>query len=380
MRYSITIDNVKSMEWGLTLQEAYLFSWIYTLPSWAENCYIDGKLFYFASKTKACEELSILTDKIDTMYRHYSALERKELIVIKKVDNKDYVLLTDKAKTWNLYDKNKLGKFSDHSEINPTYNNNQPIFSDSVTDNSQSKDCSLSQQHSDTQQVNTENNMLTQSNQSEIDITDKKISKHKVKKSLNFDTVISSAEKAKTSQHISNLPEDNKYRQLSEFYNEQCGVFAKIHQITQKRIEAFNYFLDKYGEEEYCRLISRVCNYYYYQQSVGIPYTPENTIFDDEKLMKAQERTDEQQQDPKIRDEKWNQFYNGYMSTFKEHYSKTENIINAKNIFNNLSEAEKDLAIEKLGSVFTHCTATFKIDEYLRGLYYTMTIIEWKKL
>lgn len=131
MRYSITINNVKSKEWNLTIQQAYLFSWFYELPSWANKVMIENEIFYFASKNKAVEELPILTDKTDTMYRYYRQLEELGLIIIKKIDNKDYIALTNKGKEWNFcksdYSENNptlLGNLSENnSENNPTYNN-----------------------------------------------------------------------------------------------------------------------------------------------------------------------------------------------------------------------------------------------------------------
>ena len=131
MRYNSVINNIKAKEWDLTIQQAYLFSWFYELPSWANKVMIENEIFYFASKNKAVDELPILTDKLDTMYRYYKQLEEKELIVIKKIDNKDYISLTSKGKEWNLYKSDYsennptlLGNLSEYnSENNPTYNN-----------------------------------------------------------------------------------------------------------------------------------------------------------------------------------------------------------------------------------------------------------------
>lgn len=151
MRYNSNINNVKSKEWGLNIQQAYLFSWFYELPSWAEKVIIGEETYYFASKNKAVEELPLLTDKRDTMYRYYKQIEKIGLITIKKVDGKDYIALTSKGKQWNEWksdnseiNPNTLGNKSEtYSEINPTYNttinnniinNNIPqtVFSDQV--------------------------------------------------------------------------------------------------------------------------------------------------------------------------------------------------------------------------------------------------------
>ena len=141
MRYNSTINNIKAKEWGLSIQQAYLFSWFYELPSWANKVMIENEIYYFASKTKAVEELPILTEKTDTMYRYYKQLEEKKLIIIKKIDNKDYISLTEKGKEWNFCKSDgseiyptKLGNLSEiSSENNPTYNN--IILDNNINDN-----------------------------------------------------------------------------------------------------------------------------------------------------------------------------------------------------------------------------------------------------
>lgn len=144
MRYSSTINNVKSKEWKLNIQQAYLFAWFYELPSWADKVVIGNDIYYFASKNKAVEELPILTSKKDTMYRYYKQLEVLGLILIKKIDGKDYIAITEKGKLWN-YSKSDtseinpstLGNKSEsNSEINPTNNNiiSNPNIKENNTD------------------------------------------------------------------------------------------------------------------------------------------------------------------------------------------------------------------------------------------------------
>ncbi len=118
MRYSTTINNLRAYEWGLDIKLSYLFAWFYELPSWADKLIIGNEAYYFASKTKAVEELPLLTDKVDTMYRYYKSIENHGLIVLKKVDGKDYVSLTEKGKKWNY--------LSDGSENNPSNSENNP--------------------------------------------------------------------------------------------------------------------------------------------------------------------------------------------------------------------------------------------------------------
>lgn len=131
MRYNTTINNVKAKKWKLNIQQAYLFAWLYELPSWAEKVIIEGETYYFASKTKAVTELPILTEKRDTMYRYYKQLQEKDLIEIKKIDGKDYINITPVGKEWNgtksdtsENNPSRVGNISElPSDLNPTYNN-----------------------------------------------------------------------------------------------------------------------------------------------------------------------------------------------------------------------------------------------------------------
>lgn len=144
MKYSIHINQIRSIEWGLSTSEAVVFSWIYELASWAEKLIYNENTFYFSSRIKACEELPIVTEKTDTMYRHFKSLEKKGLVSLLVINKKDYIALTEKGKQW--YYENELpndGKkseetrknFRENSEKNPTYkyisnkeiNNNIPL-------------------------------------------------------------------------------------------------------------------------------------------------------------------------------------------------------------------------------------------------------------
>jgi hypothetical protein len=139
MKYASLIDNVTSKEWNLNIQQAYLFDWIYALPSWATKVFLGDEVYFFASRTLAIKELPLLTDKPDTMYRYYKQLEELDLIVLKRIEGKDCIALTEKAKLWGKQlgnksepsekfpkpeiNPNELGKESESgSENNPTYN------------------------------------------------------------------------------------------------------------------------------------------------------------------------------------------------------------------------------------------------------------------
>jgi hypothetical protein len=101
MRYTTQINNVKSLEWGLNLPQAYLFSWLYELPSWAESALIEREPYYFAARQKVVEELPMLTSNPATVYGHFKTLAKIGLIEYTKIGKKDFIRLTEKGQTWN---------------------------------------------------------------------------------------------------------------------------------------------------------------------------------------------------------------------------------------------------------------------------------------
>lgn len=129
MRYTISIDQTHSIEWNLSLSEAALFSFIYSLPSWAEQIHVNGQTWFFASRNKAIDEMPIITDKADTIYRLYKSLQSKGIIDWQKFGEKDCIMITEKGKNWNS-SKTDLGNKSESTrkkirlkaEKNPTYN------------------------------------------------------------------------------------------------------------------------------------------------------------------------------------------------------------------------------------------------------------------
>ena len=123
MQFILTINQVKALEWGLNAQQALVFSFVYSAPSWAEAVSVEGKVFYKLSKLKLVSELPLLTDKPDTAYRLLKALELVEVIELSSTSAITLVRLTDKGRGWNTSEKfpSKVGKKSEvGSENFPT--------------------------------------------------------------------------------------------------------------------------------------------------------------------------------------------------------------------------------------------------------------------
>lgn len=120
MQYTVSINQVKALEWGLNAQQALLFAFIYECPSWANPIESINGTFYAVSKQKITEELPLLTDKPDTAYRLLKQLQTAGLIELSSTSKITLVRLTEKAKCWNkkhdgseIYPKKKRGNKSE---------------------------------------------------------------------------------------------------------------------------------------------------------------------------------------------------------------------------------------------------------------------------
>lgn len=101
MQFTVTINQVKALDWGLNCQQALLFAFVYECPSWAKLIKTEGGDFYALSKAKIVEELPLLTDKPDTAYRMLKALSAAGLINLSSTSSITLIQLTDKGREWN---------------------------------------------------------------------------------------------------------------------------------------------------------------------------------------------------------------------------------------------------------------------------------------
>lgn len=123
MQYSLYINQVLSVKWGLNQTQAILLGYLYEVPSWADEFIYEGKVYYSLAKSVLLDKLPLLFDQnkkrkrennADTAYRIVKQLQEKGLVEWVCVKRKTYIRLTKEAKTWNQYrDKYK-------SELNPT--------------------------------------------------------------------------------------------------------------------------------------------------------------------------------------------------------------------------------------------------------------------
>lgn len=101
MQFTLLINQVKALEWGLNAPQSLLYAFVYELSSWAEAIDVDGLTFYRISKGKILRELPLLTDRPDTAYRLLKQLEVAGLIVLARANSDMVVAITDKGRSWN---------------------------------------------------------------------------------------------------------------------------------------------------------------------------------------------------------------------------------------------------------------------------------------
>lgn len=125
MKFSIYINQVKALEWGLNIQQSVLFNYLYELPSWAKSFVVYGGVYWWAGKDKIISELPILTDKPDTIKRHMAALEKAGLIERVTYQNHPLIRITEKGKTWNSTSKSEESGPDEGGKIPPRRSGNK---------------------------------------------------------------------------------------------------------------------------------------------------------------------------------------------------------------------------------------------------------------
>lgn len=123
-QYNITINLLKVEEWGLNLQQAVFFAFLYELPSWANHHTIDGNSYHWITYGKIISEMPILSrsQKKDTIYKNMKVLSALGLIEVRYRGTDILVRTTEKGKLWNrgATDQTCLGKKSEGSEKYPS--------------------------------------------------------------------------------------------------------------------------------------------------------------------------------------------------------------------------------------------------------------------
>lgn len=127
MRYSITLNNQKCLEWQLNANQGILVALLNEASSWAKEEIINNNIYYFVSRNLILKELPMFFEKADTVYRNLKILAEKGIIEYIKHRGMDLIRLTEKGKTWNFLDtelenqnSENFPNIKDNSEKNPS--------------------------------------------------------------------------------------------------------------------------------------------------------------------------------------------------------------------------------------------------------------------
>lgn len=101
MQYTISIDQTRAIEWGLSLPQAMLFDYLTRLSTWAKATTLGGQTFFCFRRTKLAAELPLVSESAATFKRHIKALADKELIEVRHIDTTPYLRVTEKGSEWN---------------------------------------------------------------------------------------------------------------------------------------------------------------------------------------------------------------------------------------------------------------------------------------
>lgn len=100
-RYSVHINQVRCVEWGIKFAIGGIVDLINQASSWAQATVINGFTYYWVEPAKVAEELIAEEWQRDTARRHMNNLRDKGIIDLVIMDGKYYVRLTEKGATWN---------------------------------------------------------------------------------------------------------------------------------------------------------------------------------------------------------------------------------------------------------------------------------------
>lgn len=130
MQFTILINQVKALEWGLNFQLAGLFAYLHSVPSWARHKIVGGQVFYQITPEKVMADMPLLTDKKDTVYRAIRRLQELGLVHLEIVDKVYFIRISAVGNSWNSTEKvaDEGGDFDDLTEKNPPFDGKKSVI------------------------------------------------------------------------------------------------------------------------------------------------------------------------------------------------------------------------------------------------------------
>ena len=96
MRYNITVNQVKALEWELSHSQALTFTLMVSLSSWASGIDIDGEIYYYCSAGLLAKEVPFISKSKSTFLGIIKVYKEKGLVDWKLINNRSYYKLSAK--------------------------------------------------------------------------------------------------------------------------------------------------------------------------------------------------------------------------------------------------------------------------------------------
>jgi len=100
MTYNIAINQVKAIEWDLSLRACCGMSKFVDLSTWATPVIVESKVYYILYRSKLLEEIPIVGKSLSVASKIIKELEEKEIIESINKSTTPAYRLTDKGLEW----------------------------------------------------------------------------------------------------------------------------------------------------------------------------------------------------------------------------------------------------------------------------------------
>lgn len=101
MQFSLYVNQLRAIEWGMNANQCFLLDYLLRAGSWAERDKFDGLDYFWISRHRVLEELPIIGGTADAIYRIFRQLDAMGLIQYRKIKGKDWIWITEKGRLWN---------------------------------------------------------------------------------------------------------------------------------------------------------------------------------------------------------------------------------------------------------------------------------------
>jgi len=122
MTYNLNLNQVKMVEWDLSVKASILMCGMVSLSSWATAQTYDNEVYYVLYRSKIMAMFPVLGKSMPTISKYIAELESKDLIESTNKNFQPAYRLTAKGKEWVGINKNPNG-----AEISPEKENKKPM-------------------------------------------------------------------------------------------------------------------------------------------------------------------------------------------------------------------------------------------------------------